>query len=215
LLAAAAATEIWVWADRCPENAGVDYESLGVERVFCNSANLGVYSRFAIGLLARTRYVAVFDDDTIPARRYLEGCLRTLEEHRGIVAAAGVQFTRASYRPAVRYGWARQTAEVSEVDIGCNSWTLERDWLNYLWREPAFDWFNGEDMRLSYLAQKYGGIRTFTPPQDSPEFSGSMRGELGRDEVAVSAREDHYHRRSEQLVAQLAHGWRTVRGVRL
>jgi hypothetical protein len=207
--------EIWVWADSCPENAGFDYESLGVERIFRNSSNLGVYGRFAIALMARTRHVGIFDDDTMPGCRYLESGLQTVRERRGIVAAAGVQFTTASYRPAVRYGWARQTATVSEVDVGCNSWMLEREWLNYLWREPAFDWFNGEDMRLSYLAQKYGGIRTYTPPQGTPDLSGSVRGALGRDAVALSGREDHYRRRSEQLVEQLENGWQTVRGVRL
>lgn len=207
--------EIWVWADSCAENAGFDYQPLDVDRVFRNSSNLGVYGRFAIALLARTVYVAVFDDDTLPGCRYLENCLETIREHRGIIAAAGVQFTRAGYRPAVRYGWALRTATVSEVDVGCNAWLLEREWLSYLWREPVFDWFNGEDMRLSYLAQKYGGIRTYTPPQGTPDLSGSVRGSLGRDEVALSGREDHYRRRSEQLVEQLANGWRTVRSVRL
>ena len=208
-----APTEIWIWADGCDENREIRYDSLGADRVFRNSTNLGVYGRFAIGLLARTHYVALFDDDTIPGRRYLENCLETIHTHQGIIAAAGVQFTSTSYRPCERYGWAKRTANVTEIDIGCNAWFLERAWLGYLWLEPPFNWDNGEDMRLSYLAQKFGGIRTYTPAQVEDEMSGSLLPQLGRDEVALSANDEHYRMRSEQLVEQLKNGWRTVRGI--
>ena len=208
-------TEIWLWADTCPENEEFPHEEVGADRLFRNSSNLGVYGRFAVGLLARTTYVAIFDDDTIPGRRYIENCLRTMGDFPGIIAASGVQFTSANYRPCERYGWAKGTAAVTEIDVGCNAWFLERHWLAYLWREPPFDFHTGEDMRLSYLAQKYGGVRTFTPAQPTQELSGSICGHLGWDPVALSQQECHYQRRTEQLVAQLGGGWRTVRGVRL
>jgi Streptomycin adenylyltransferase len=207
--------EIWIWADTCAENLDYKYNSLSVDRVFRNSTNLGVYGRFAIGLLARTRYVAVFDDDMLPGRCYLENCLATISCYRGIVAAAGVQFTSASYRPAERYGWAKRTQTITEVDIGCNAWFLERDWLHFLWIEPPFNWNNGEDMRLSYLAQKYGGIPTLTPRQNDDDLCGSLVKELGKDRVALSANAEHYQLRSQQLIEQLRHGWKTVRGVQL
>jgi hypothetical protein len=207
--------EIWIWADSCDENRSVNHESLGADRVFVNSSNLGVYGRFAVALLARTNYVAIFDDDTMPGRCYLENCLQTIRARRGIVAASGVQFTSASYRPCLRFGWAKRTADVTEVDVGCNAWFLERSWLAYLWLEPPANWHNGEDMRLSYLAQKYGGIRTFTPPQVEDEMCGSLAGARGWDEVAVSQGADHYRTRTEQLAEQLSKGWTTVRGVRL
>ncbi|HET7503415.1 MAG TPA: glycosyltransferase family A protein [Kofleriaceae bacterium] len=207
--------EIWLWADTCDANRDADHDALGLDRIFRNSSNLGVYGRFAVGLLARTRYVAVFDDDTIPGRRYLERCAETIEQHHGIVAAAGVQFLQASYRPAQRYGWAVRTPVVTEVDVGCNAWFLERAWLAYLWLEPPFHWNNGEDMRLSYLAQKHGGIRTFVPAQADEDCVASLRPELGRDAVAISAGDEHYRVRTEQLIEQLRHGWRTVRSITL
>jgi hypothetical protein len=193
----------------------MDYERLGVDRVFQSSTNLGVYGRFAAGLLARTHYVAIFDDDTIPGRRYLENCLETMRTHPGILVGAGTQFTSASYLPRERYGWQGRTSNVAEVDCGGSSWFLERAWLAYLWLEPPFNWDNGEDLRLSYLAQKYGGIRTYTPAQAEDEMCGSLLLALGRDEVALSAKPDHYRLRSEQLVEQLKNGWRTVRGIQL
>jgi hypothetical protein len=40
---------------------------------FCNR-NLGVWSRFAYALNAKTKYVCVFDDDTIPGNNWLKNC---------------------------------------------------------------------------------------------------------------------------------------------
>ena len=41
-----------------------------------SSHNFGVWARFAVGLLANTKYVCVFDDDTIPGKKWFENCLR-------------------------------------------------------------------------------------------------------------------------------------------
>jgi hypothetical protein len=176
-------TEIWVWADACEENLLYPYDALPVDRIFRNSSNLGVYGRFAVALLARTQYVAIFDDDTVPGRRYLETCLAAMRERPGIYSAAGVQFLSASYRPCRRYGWAQKTPQTTEVDVGCQSWFLKRQWLCYLWLEPPFDWGNGEDMRLSYLCQKYGGVSTYVPGQPSDDTSGSLFGKGARKRI--------------------------------
>jgi hypothetical protein len=206
--------EIWVWADTSQDNSAFNHDGVGADRVFRNSGNSGVYGRFAVALLARTPFVAIFDDDTMPGSLYLESCLDTLHARNGIVAAAGVQFTSASYRPCVRYGWAKRTPKVTEVDVGCNAWFLRREWLVHLWRESPFHWENGEDMQLSYCAQRYGGIRTFVPAQDDPECRGSLSDDLGRDGCGLCDAEEHYAQRSRQLLEQLKKGWRTVRCVR-
>ena len=39
--------------------------------------NYGVWARFAYALNARTDYVCVLDDDTIPGNRWLGNCLNT------------------------------------------------------------------------------------------------------------------------------------------
>lgn len=207
--------QIWVWADACPENQGFDYTGLGIDRVFHSSSNNGVYGRFAAGLLARTALVLIIDDDAFPGRRYIENASGVVVDHGGIAVAAGVVFTTPRYRPCLRFGWPSGTPRVVEVDSGCQSWLLRREWISFLWREPPFNWSNGEDMQLSYSAKKYGNVRTYTPAQPDPELSGSTRPELGWDDVAVSARADHYDVRTAQLVHQLALGWTTVRGVQL
>ena len=43
-----------------------------------SSKNFGVWGRFALGLLANTKYICVFDDDTIPGRKWFENCLTSM-----------------------------------------------------------------------------------------------------------------------------------------
>ncbi len=207
-------SEIWVWADESSENRGFSYDGLAIDRLFRNGTNLGVFGRFAIALLARTKYVAIFDDDMIPEQDYLANCLSTILEYPGILAAAGIQFTSTSYRPCEKFGWMTRTASVMEVDVGCNAWFLETSWLKYLWMEPPFNWSNGEDMRLSYLAQKYGQLKTFTPAQENENECAAVR-TLGWDHVALYATPEHYVTRQAQLEEQLRKGWKTVNQVEL
>lgn len=204
--------EIWVWADRSEENASFDFNSISADRIFRNTTNLGVYGRFAVALLARTRYIAIFDDDMMPAPGYLENCLETIHRHAGIIAAAGIRFLSSDYRDCIKFGWLKRTPTVAEVDVGCNGWFFEGSWLNYLWREPPFNWANGEDMRFAFLAQKYGQLKTFTPPQDDDLRIAAVR-TLGLDQVALHAYAEHYVIRQQQLNEQLRQGWKTVNGV--
>jgi hypothetical protein len=200
---------LWVWADLCEANLKYDYRHLAVDRVFRTRTTLGVYGRFAIAMFATTPYVAIIDDDIICGSGYLENCLETLERYEGVIAAGGVRFLSNSYLPCERFGWEKRTCMVTEVDIGCNAWFLRKSWLPYLWLEQPYNWQNGEDMRLSYLAQKFGGIKTFTPAQSADRDCGSVE-HFGKDAVAVSATSDHYKIRTMQLREQLRKGWRTM-----
>jgi GT2 family glycosyltransferase len=58
-----------------------------------SSFNLGVWARFAYALNAKTKYVAIFDDDTIPGRKWFENCLRTIQTNKGLLGARGVRFS--------------------------------------------------------------------------------------------------------------------------
>jgi hypothetical protein len=206
---------IWLWADRHPLNNHKTYDYLDIDKLFLTNCGSGVYGRFSAALLVSTEYVAILDDDMIPGRRYLENCLTTCVATDAIVAAAGVQFLSSEqYLPCDRFGWTARTAKVMPVDVGCNGWFLRKEWVKYLWMEPPYDWTNGEDMQLSFLAQKYGGISTVTPAQATEEFCATTS-ILGRDEVALSSKTTHYMARSEQLKDQLKRGWKTVKRVEL
>ena len=155
-----------MWVNAHEDNEGFDFSALDVDRVFYNDYNWKFYGRFAAALLADTKYVAVFDDDTIPGPKWFQNCLDTMTTHRGILGSAGVILHDSKlYMRHERCGWPTQNIETTQVDLVGHAWFFERDWLQYLWKEKPFTWDNGEDIQFSYLAQKHGGIQTYCPPR--------------------------------------------------
>ena len=63
----------------------------------CNT-NFGVWARFAFALNALGTYVCIFDDDTIPGRKWLENCLTESKKQRGLYGTRGICFgSRETY----------------------------------------------------------------------------------------------------------------------
>jgi hypothetical protein len=160
----------------------------------CNR-NLGVWARFAFALNAKTEYIAMFDDDTIPGTMWIENCLNTMKSHEGLLGSIGLVLDSPNgYRPHTRHGWAEPNEKVVECDIVGHAWFFKREWLATYWRElPPIDvTLVGEDMHFSYMIQKYLGLKTFVPPHPKhvPEMWGSIKGwQLGVGPQAISANE--------------------------
>jgi|15BtaG_2_1085339.scaffolds.fasta_scaffold00035_39 hypothetical protein len=208
--------EIWLWVNYHEDNKNIDFKSFGVDKVFHNDYNWKFYGRFAGALLSRTKYIAMFDDDTIPGNRWLENCLQTMKTHEGILGGAGVILKDDKYVGHDRYGWSSQNEEIVEVDLVGHAWFFKTEWLQYLWKERPFTWENGEDIQFSYLAQKYGKIKTYCPPHpiSNPEAHSSLKGyELGVDSKATSAARNHeifYKQRNACVKNAIDNGWKTV-----
>lgn len=164
--------------------------------------NFGVWARFAFALNARTKYVCIFDDDTMPGERWFENCLETVATHRGLLGTIGVLQTGPTYYEKVRVGWSDPNAHTTRVDYVGHAWFFEREWLTAFWRElpppglisdPArpFALTAGEDMHFSYVLQRYLGLGTYVPPHpvDDPRRWGAEPMHsvtVGTDAVAVS-----------------------------
>jgi GT2 family glycosyltransferase len=145
----------------------------------CNR-NLGVWSRFAYALNSRTKYVCIFDDDTIPGSKWLENCLDTIQTHRGLLGARGIIFENPnSYHHTYGVGWETENEEPVQVDIVGHCWFFEREWLSAYWSEmPPLEFFYaGEDMHFSYAIQKHYGLKTYVPPhpKNNKEMWGSLK----------------------------------------
>ncbi|MGD1936331.1 MAG: hypothetical protein ACFCA4_02070 [Cyanophyceae cyanobacterium] len=154
--------------------------------------NFGVWARFAYALNAKTEYVCIFDDDTVPGPRWFENCLKTIQSHEGLLGTVGLIFEGTEiYMDHVRYGWPNPNESIMEVDIVGHAWFFKREWLLTFWNEfppvKGFDYM-GEDMHFSYALQKYLGLKTFVPPHPAHDTSlwGSLKGQLGIDDVAIS-----------------------------
>jgi hypothetical protein len=184
----------------------------------CN-VNLGVWARFAYALNANTEYICVFDDDTIPGRRWFENCLNTLSVHDGLLGTVGVRYhTTSSYFPFSRVGWVAPNESTEQVDIVGHAWFFRRDWLSCFWRElPGYNQSRlvGEDMHFSYTLQKYLGLNTYVPPHPKGQLDlwGSMPQtgmSIGQDAAAISMNPANMHLMSHVYVDYIRRGFRIM-----
>jgi hypothetical protein len=158
----------------------------------CNH-NLGVWARFAYALNAKTNWVCILDDDTIPGSRWLENCVSTYRKYPGLLGTIGLIFPNdGGYRNAYRVGWDNPNIYTTQVDIVGHAWFFHRDLLSVFWHElPPLDQSlsAGEDIHFSHMLQKYSNLKTYIPPhpRDDRELWGSLKGwEYGNDGLATA-----------------------------
>jgi len=187
------ANEILFW-----QNKGDDFDVNLTEKTIhakCNH-NFGVWARFAYALNAQSEYVCIFDDDTIPGKKWFENCLSTIEKHDGLLGTIGVLFNNnQSYGNNTRVGWANPNEKTEVVDIVGHCWFFKREDLATFWRElPELNQSRivGEDMHFSYTLQKYTNKKTYVPPhpKNDLEMWGSLpetAWSLGTESVAISS----------------------------
>ena len=182
------------------------------EVVYCSN-NRGVWGRFLYGLELGTKYVAVFDDDTIPGTRWLETCMEVLDGRGAVVGCSGVVFAGGVRPNRVYIGNRHDVANEMPVDIVGHSWVfpvdLLRDFAN-LTRPPHATC--GEDYMLSVAAQLRRGWQTIVPPQpaNEPERWGSRQPNLGRDDKALWSTPGEEEKKQASHDHYLAMGWKPL-----
>jgi len=154
----------------------LNFSEFGSKVVIANSSyNFGVWARFAFALNAETEYVCVFDDDTIPAPRFFESCIKQMKSEPALLGARGLRFLSPNrYHPFLSYGWDSPNPRPEVVDIVGHAWFFKREWLSVFWRElPPINASRlvGEDMHFSYMLQKYLNIKTLVVPHPVDEKS--------------------------------------------
>ena len=215
--------QIWLWINYHEDNKDFDPHLLDVDKVFSNNYNWKFYGRFAAALLADTEYIAIYDDDTVPGKRWHENCLETMKTHEGILGSAGIILKSDQYINHDRCGWPTQNKVTTEVDLVGHAWFFKREWLKYLWQEKPVTWDNGEDIQFGFMAKVHGGIPTYCPPHppEDRDLHGSILGnELGIDDKATSTNSSVSHQqffgeRDRCVQEGIKKGWKTVRGVSL
>ena len=209
-------SEIWVWCNSSPDQL-VDV-SLMADRVVVSNTNWLFWGRFALGNLARTGYVAFLDDDMLPQPRWFENCLEMIHQgYDGILGGSGVLLPiEGGYYSKNKVGWnGRHLDEAATVDLVGHTWFMRKEHLQYMWREEPYSCDNGEDILVSYMALKYGGIKTYVPPHpENDQFLWSCRPDfgkiVGRKKVASFKAEGHRNIRSEIVNAYRQDGWQIV-----
>jgi len=85
--------EIYLWYNE----GGIGKVKIdGIKTVDCNH-NFKFHGRFALGQIAQTDHVAIFDDDSIPGNRWFESCLNHISNQNGIIGSSGVILKGKSY----------------------------------------------------------------------------------------------------------------------
>lgn len=160
------------------------------------SKNIGVWGRFSIALLTSNPYICIFDDDTIPGKRWFENCLDTYNKVDGILGTVGVLFNKGAlgYEYSARVGWPNPNEEIEIADIVGHSWFFKRKHLEEFWHNTDAHYRfkkSGEDIHFSYILKRNLGLNTFVPPHPANDTSlwGSLpeyAQRLGSDENALS-----------------------------
>ena len=162
----------------------------------------------------------MFDDDTIPGKKWIYNCREHIETNPGIYGGVGVILNDKKYYGHTRVGWSNPNETLQEVDLVGHAWFFEKSNLQYMWREEPFTWENGEDIQLSYLCKKYGDLKTYVPPHPASdiEMFSSLKGmKYGVDSKATSRPENHtvfYNERDAQVASYIDSGWKTVKGIK-
>ena len=207
--------EIFLW-NNCPEEGSqISFNKPDVKAISCNF-NAKFHGRFALANIAKTKYVAIFDDDTIPGPRWFENCLKTDKESPGIFGTIGVICLEDSYTPYHKIGWHNGNVLTTEVDLVGHAWFFKKEYLKYMWIEEPYSWENGEDIHFSYMALKHGNVKTYVPPHPPTDKTlwGSIPKtghEYGNDDSASWKKNDHTPIRNEIVRAYIKDGWKTVR----
>lgn len=186
--------EIIIW-NNSGENLGKLQRQDVPVIVFDSGRNLGVWARFAVALNSKSKYIAIFDDDTIPGKNWFENCLNNIGDGNRLLGTRGLRFlSDKNYSPFESFGWDNPNENLVEVDIIGHAWFFERRLLSAFWgnyENRYEDDYCGEDIHLSYSIQRIG-CKSFVPPhrlddKDSwgslPEFALSY----GTDANAISS----------------------------
>jgi hypothetical protein len=203
------------------ESVSRDYKTVVIE----SGLNHGCWFRFILAALTcRTRYVAIYDDDTLSGNLALETALSDMQKRPGIYGGRGVTFAPVAggpvFRKSTASGWPHGTVSAEQVDFVGHLWVMETYWLrellshlpDLLLSSPNPGRECGEDMYVSFVGQ-LRGIPTFVFGHGGPDRNrrwSSIQGvEMGvhRNAMYLSGglrNADKYVR------AFVAEGWRLL-----
>lgn len=177
--------DLMLWYNYPGDDSLINYDITEKVTTSLNNTNLGVWARFAYALNAKTEYICMFDDDTIPGTKWFENCLNTMKTHEGLLGTIGLLYTNpivpvdhcSYYDRYIRYGWnpandCYKNEVPAQVDLVGHSWFFKREWLSMYWRDLPDPKYNlaGEDMHFSYMLQKYSNLKTYVPPHPEKDI---------------------------------------------
>lgn len=199
-------SNIYVYQNESHVDISSLHEKYKFNHIHSKDVNFKFHGRFTLPLLFNTKYTAIFDDDTIPNKKWLEYCVSVCEEKNGIIGANGRNYSK---NPLCR-GPGDNTHEHTKCDIVGHCWFFKTDWIHYMWKEnpPTYD--NGEDIHFCAACKMHGNIDAYYPaqPNDNREIWGDTAGELHVDAVATCMTANHNSIRNDLYKYWIDKGWK-------
>jgi hypothetical protein len=126
------------------------------------------FSKFYAAFNCVSKYVAFFDNNTIPNKRWFENCLNSMAIKKGLYGAMGYKFTYNGYEDYETVGYVTGNDLIEEVDIIDKSYFLKKSWLKYFVNDlylinelgPSYN----PNVHMSHTLKKYGNILSYVPP---------------------------------------------------
>jgi FkbM family methyltransferase len=154
----------------------------------------GLNTRFAVGLVAKTKFLCILDDDIVPGRRWIELCMDTLRTENAVICSYGVRYKELmSDIDGEKFGdQGIHSVQFESIDMAGHSWFMKKEWLKFFWMEEPLDWTVSDDIHLSYTMKKYGKLKLLVSPypENDSDVWGNIKPELGLGLKALHARRD-------------------------
>jgi len=167
--------------------------------------NFKFHGRFVLPLLFDTKYTAIFDDDTIPAKNWLSHCKELCDEKNCIVGSNYRNYNGNS--GGLCDGKFNNKPVMGDIVGHC--WFFKTKWIHHMWRNEAYTFENGEDIHFCASCKIYGGIDSYLPTQTKEEKHnwGDTNPVLGTDEHSTWKTHTHNSIRTELYHHWQKKGW--------
>jgi hypothetical protein len=176
-----------------PGGINFDEPTLSQVHTIRPSSDEGPWMRFWYGRRARTRFVAILDDDCLPGSKWLQNAMQRIHEmslagHPCVIAAAGYVFRGDDVATLSPIGPESPRLEENEVDIGRGGWVCEASMLTLF---DAIEPINerGWAYHMALAVQQAGGLTMVLPYDLHDRETWGMK-EAPTRESSISAQLD-------------------------
>lgn len=148
-------------------------------RIIKGDVQVSYFGRFQMALLAKTKFIAIFDDDVIPeGKNVFSNMLHTFNikngKYRGLYGCKGHAITMQISKTkkfADTYGntFDHEPEKIILADVVGGLWFMKREWIKFMFIEDPITTSTSEDMQISALLSKYANIPTFLFPIDKKD----------------------------------------------
>lgn len=190
-------SRIIIWNDN--DGSGRDLHINGIEIINTNSNKWHSCGSFLIAYFATTDYIALIDDDILPAKDWLYFCSKNIQEKQ-ILTGFGIKLRSNRYGDRLGYkSTVSPKKKFIEVDMAGQVYFFPKNAVLPMFsKRPPF-WDHINDLHFSFMARKFG-YKIYVPfpliKEQLPFSSGLV---IKANERAMYNRKGHITKRNNYV----------------